>query len=70
MRKRRFQGIVDESVKRTRCGRIRHSTIKPVKVIEDESLLPEYIKKMLRHEKPPSAPAQLKLFGNPFDPNY
>ncbi len=73
MRKRKFQGVVGGSVKRTRCGKIQHKKTVPVPDPagqEEISMLPEYIKKMLRHEKPSSASAQLKLFGNPYDPKY
>jgi len=66
MRKRRFQGIVDESVKRTRCGKIQHKKSVPAPDPEAESLKPEYEKRRFCIKQP----MQLKLFGNPFDPNY
>lgn len=45
MRKRKFQGLVGESVKRTRCGKIQHTKLVPAPDPEAESLKPEYVKR-------------------------
>jgi hypothetical protein len=66
MRRKNFQGLVGETVKRTRCGKIQHRKTVPDSDPVDETLLPDYAKKCFR----PKAALQLKLFGNPYDPNY
>lgn len=57
-RKVKYKGVEDP-------GKVRRTKA----VLEDDSLEPAYAKN-LKHKKRITTVTQLKLWGNPFDPNY
>lgn len=59
MKKTKFKGIKDSGkIPNTRTNN------------SDSEMEPDYVKKHLRRKKRFMTATQLKLFGNPFDPNY
>jgi hypothetical protein len=58
MRHKKYKGVVDP-------GKVSHTKTD----LEDDSLEPAYVKKYLKRKERKSV-IQLKLFGNPYDPNY
>jgi hypothetical protein len=58
MKKVKYKGVVDPG--KVPCTKTE---------LEDDSPDPDYVKK-LKHKKRIGTNIQLKLWGNPFDPNY
>ena len=59
-RKTKFKGVMDP-------GKIPNTR---TDLSDPDDMEPDYVKKYLKREKRIMVVTQLKLFGNPFDPNY